>query len=86
MMMNTCQGANPCENNATCPTRSVCVCDDRYYGGKCQFSTSSFTFSLDSILGYHIKPRVSLNRQLAIIRVSIAMSTIMLIAGLISGL
>ncbi|CAF3945990.1 unnamed protein product [Rotaria sordida] len=87
-----CQGNNYCENNGqcfqnneTCPTKSTCECQDCYYGAKCQFSTKGFLFSLDPILGYHIKPNVSLNQQPLIIKISIIISTIMLILGLISG-
>ncbi|CAF4339923.1 unnamed protein product [Rotaria sp. Silwood2] len=90
---NDCQGYNCCENdgqcfqnNETCPTKSTCICPDCYYGAKCQFSTKGFMFSLDTILGYHIKPKISLNRQPLIIKISILISTIMLISGLISGL
>ncbi|CAF2087466.1 unnamed protein product [Rotaria magnacalcarata] len=49
-----CQGHNHCENggqcfqnNETCPTKSTCVCQDCYYGTKCQFSTRGFLFALD---------------------------------------
>ena len=42
-------------NNQTCPTKFVCICQDCYYGSKCQFSTRSFIMSLDAILAYHIK-------------------------------
>ncbi|CAF3752828.1 unnamed protein product [Rotaria sp. Silwood1] len=60
-----CQGYSNCENsgqcfqdNITCPSVSVCVCSDCYYGTKCQFSTRSCLLSLDYILSYHIKPNV----------------------------
>jgi hypothetical protein len=89
---NDCQGYNQCENggqcfqnNETCPSKLTCICPDCYYGGRCQLSSSGFMFSLDVILGYHIKPNVSLNRQPLIIKISIAISTIMFIAGFISG-
>jgi len=89
---NDCQGYNQCENggqcfqnNETCPSKLICICPDCYYGGRCQLSSSGFMFSLDVILGYHIKPNVSLNRQPLIIKISIAISTIMFIAGFISG-
>jgi hypothetical protein len=91
-MNNYCQGFNNCENggqcfqnNETCPTKSTCICQDCFYGAKCQFSTKGFIFSLDPILGYHIKPDVSINRQPMIIRISIAISTVIFVAGLMSG-
>ncbi|CAF0732950.1 unnamed protein product [Adineta steineri] len=91
-MNSNCQKYNYCENdgecfqnNETCPTKFTCVCQACHYGNKCQFSTEGFLFSLDSILGYHIKPNVSLNQQPLIIKISIAISTIMFLSGIISG-
>ena len=88
-----CQGYNQCENagqcfqnNRTCPTKSTCVCPDCYHGSRCQFSTKGFLLSLDPILGYHIKPHVSLNQQPLIIKVSVAINTIMLVLGLVSSI
>ncbi|CAF2850740.1 unnamed protein product [Rotaria sp. Silwood2] len=88
-----CQGRHYCENdgqcfqnNETCPTKLTCVCPNCYYGTKCQFSTKGFLFSLDPILSYHVKPNVSLIQQPLIIKISIVISTIMLILGLISGI
>ena len=91
-MNNDCQGLNYCQNdgqcfqnNQTCPTKLTCICPDCYYGGKCQFSTKGFLFSLHSILAYHIKPKISLNKQPLIIKISITISTILLLLGLING-
>jgi len=65
-----CEGNNPCQNggqcfqnNETCPTKFLCSCGDCYYGERCNFSTKGFLFSLDPILGYHIKPNVTINQQ-----------------------
>ncbi|CAF4559165.1 unnamed protein product [Rotaria socialis] len=90
---NDCQGYNQCKNNGqcfqnneTCSTKTICICPDCYYGSQCQFSTESFIFSLDAILGYHIKPMVPLVRQPIIIKISVAIILIMLIFGFISGM
>ncbi|CAF3580012.1 unnamed protein product [Rotaria sp. Silwood1] len=87
-----CSGKNLCYNdgrcflnNETCPTTFICVCNDCFYGRQCQFSTKGFIFSLDPILGYHIKPSISLHRQPFIVKFSIAIITIMLISELIMG-
>ncbi|CAF2014150.1 unnamed protein product, partial [Rotaria magnacalcarata] len=87
-----CQGHNYCENggqcfqnNETCPTKSTCVCQDCYYGTKCQSSTRDFLFSLDPILGYHVKPNISINEQPFIIKISIVFSTIIFIFGCTNG-
>jgi hypothetical protein len=50
------------------------------------FQFQVFIFSLDSILGYHIKPRISLNQQPLIIKISISVSTILFVLGLMNGL
>ncbi|UJR07008.1 hypothetical protein I4U23_011297 [Adineta vaga] len=74
---NDCPGYNYCENqgqcfqnNATCPTKLTCICRDCYYGGKCQFSTRGFIFSLDTILAYHIKPKISLTEQSLVVKIT----------------
>ena len=82
---NICENGGKCfDNNVTCPTKSMCVCEDCYYGDKCQFATKGFILSLDPILGYHIKPNVSINRQPLIVKLSIGIITCLFIFGLIS--
>ena len=65
---------------------SMCICDQCYYGRKCQFTTKGFILSLDAILGYQIKPNVTISRQPTIIKLSIGIITFMYIFGLISAL
>ncbi|CAF4338770.1 unnamed protein product, partial [Rotaria sp. Silwood2] len=84
-----CNGKNLCYNdgqcffnNETCPTTFICVCNNCYYGRQCQFSTQDFIFSLDPILGYHIKPSISVHQQPFIVKFSIIITTIMLILEL----
>ncbi|CAF0776099.1 unnamed protein product [Adineta steineri] len=88
-----CQGHNYCENNAQCfqdnpkcPVESLCICSDCYYGLRCQFTTEGFALSLDYILSYHIKPNLSFSQQPMIIKISIGITTIMFILGLINGI
>ncbi|CAM4795424.1 unnamed protein product [Rotaria magnacalcarata] len=88
-----CQGYNDCESgeqcfqdNTTCPSLSICVCSDCYYGTKCQFSISSFILSLDYILGYRIKPNVSFVQQSLIVKMSVVFTPLMFIVGLINAL
>jgi hypothetical protein len=92
-MTYDCEGFNDCQhgglcfqNNRSCPSASMCVCQDCYYGTKCQFSTKGFVLSLDPILGYHIKPNVSFTRQPSIIKVSVGIVMVLLISTVISGL
>ncbi|CAF4739704.1 unnamed protein product [Rotaria sp. Silwood1] len=51
----------------------------------CATKSVCFIFSLDSILGYHIKPNVIFTRQPLIIKISLVINLIILILGLISG-
>ncbi|CAF3617181.1 unnamed protein product [Rotaria sp. Silwood1] len=88
-----CQGYNDCQNddqcfsnNATCPSMSICICSDCFYGSKCQFTTRGFVLSLDYILGYHIKPNISFTHQSSVIKVSVAITTIIFLFGIINGI
>lgn len=92
-MNNDCEGNNDCkyggqcfQNSRTCPTTSICVCEGCHYGSKCELSSLSYIISLDPILGYHIIPSASLNQQSSVVKVSIAIVTILVFIGLIDGL
>ncbi|CAF3944130.1 unnamed protein product, partial [Adineta steineri] len=87
-----CSGQDICNNNGqcfqnreVCPTTFLCMCEECYYGDRCQFTTKGYIFSLDPILGYHIKPNININRQPLIIKLSISIITLVLIFGLING-
>jgi hypothetical protein len=88
-----CQGQSVCGKDGKClqdipdcPTRSICICNSCFYGRRCQFSTHGFGLSLDSILGYHILPSVSLNHQPFIIKMSLSLTIIFLIGGLVDSI
>jgi hypothetical protein len=57
---------------------------DQIYMCVCEFSIQAFILSLDPILGYYIKPNVSINRQPGIVKLSIAIITLMFLSGLAS--
>ncbi|CAF1600432.1 unnamed protein product [Rotaria sp. Silwood1] len=88
----TCKGLGDCQNDGQCFTdssnclRSIfCVCKDCFYGSKCQFTTKGFGLSLDAIFGYQIRPNLPINRQPIIVIISIALTTIILVIGLINS-
>ncbi len=88
-----CSGKSECENSGQClqdhpecPTRSICMCLPCFHGTHCQFSTSGIGLSLDAILGYHIAPHLNLIHQPFIIKMSLALTIIFLVAGLINGI
>ncbi|CAF3313903.1 unnamed protein product [Rotaria sp. Silwood2] len=88
-----CHGYNLCENGGhcfqddpKCPISVICACFECYYGSRCQFSTKGSTLSLDIILGYQIRPNVGISRQSTAIKITLAITTIMLGFGFISSL
>ena len=88
-----CQGNNYCLNEAQCfqdlsqcPTMSVCVCSECFYGTLCQFSTETIRLSLDAILGYHIRPQMPFSQQSTVIKVTTILITFMYVLGVLSGL
>ena len=87
-----CSGRSLCENNGrcsqdhpTCPTRTTCFCQSCYSGQLCQFSTDSFGYSLDALLGYSIQPNKNLSQQPSIIKISLAFIVILFTLGMING-
>lgn len=89
-MVQNCQGKHNCENNGSCfsepicPNPFICVCNECYYGSRCQFSTKNFVLSLDTILGHQIRPFISFAEQRLSIKVITAIAILMVIGGLTS--
>ncbi|CAF0920155.1 unnamed protein product [Adineta ricciae] len=88
-----CNGKHDCKNNAKCyQDRSVCrhsticICPECFYGTRCQFSTKGFGLSLDAILGYQIRPRISIHRQLITVKISIILIIIISMIGFLNSL
>jgi hypothetical protein len=91
-IQHDCFDGSSCENGAqclqdrsNCPQTSICVCPECFYGTRCQFSSSLFGLSLDAILGYHIQPHISIRHQPHIVQMSVALTIIMTITGLINS-
>jgi hypothetical protein len=87
-----CFGQSGCDNGAecfrdssTCARTSMCKCRACFYGRRCQFSTSEFSLSLDVILGYHILPHVSIAHQPPAVKMSVALTIVISVAGLLDG-
>lgn len=88
-----CAGRSECEHNSRClqddplcPKQSMCICDDCFYGRRCQFRTDQFGLSLDALLGYHIVPINSFSLQPLIIKMSLALAIVFILIGLINGI
>ncbi|CAF1411627.1 unnamed protein product, partial [Rotaria sordida] len=78
-------GAHCLQNKATCPQTSICVCPKCFYGVRCQFTSNLFDLSLDAILGYYIQPHINIKYQSSIVQVSIVLTMILIIAGIIDS-
>ncbi|CAF1234211.1 unnamed protein product [Rotaria sp. Silwood1] len=92
-MTYDCRGYNLCENGGhcfsdvpKCPTSTVCVCQDCYYGSRCQFSTKGSILSLDTIFGYQIRPNVNISRQPYVVKIVLAATVFIFILGIINSL
>ena len=90
---STCRSNDSCENDGfcfeddpKCPTASFCACADCYHGSRCRLSTKESKLSLDSILAYHIQFEKSINEQPMIVKISIVVTTLMFLLGLINGI
>jgi hypothetical protein len=88
-----CFGESGCENGAqcfqdspVCPQTSICLCPTCFYGRRCQFTTSGFSLSLDAILGYRIQPNIRIIHQPVIVQVTLALTILMTIIGIISSI
>ncbi|CAF1688094.1 unnamed protein product, partial [Adineta ricciae] len=80
------EGYANCFHRPNCPLSTFCVCEDCFYGSKCQFTTKEFGLSLDAILGYQIRPHISINHQPSIVKIPIALTIIMLVIGLVNSI
>jgi len=86
-----CQVTHDCQNNAQCfqdrpcPNAVLCICSECFYGSQCQLTTNGFGLNLDSILGYQLRPHIGLSHQLASVKISFALTFIMLLMGTVGG-
>ncbi|CAF4198232.1 unnamed protein product, partial [Adineta steineri] len=65
-------GASCFQDDITCPSGTICICTDCYFGTRCQFYAKGFGLTLDDILRYELRRNFSLSQQ----RVSIKTSAI----------
>ena len=64
----------------------MCLCELCFFGRKCQLSTSGFGLSLDAIIGYHIQPKIDFLDQSVVVKISLALTMIILVSGFIDGI
>jgi hypothetical protein len=73
------------EDHPVCPNSLLCVCPECTLGARCQFSTTGFGFSLDAIIGYHIRSHTIFTEQSLVVKVSMALTMSFFFLGLING-
>ncbi|CAF1257004.1 unnamed protein product [Adineta ricciae] len=84
---NDCQNGGKCfQDTSKCPKKSMCSCPSCFYGRLCQFTTSGFGLSLDSILGHHVSPNVSITHQPIMVKISIALNIVCVVVGFTNGI
>ena len=90
---STCPGRTTCKNDgeclldhSICPSSAICICRECFFGGRCQFTTKTSSLSLDVILGYQIRPYLTIHQQQISVKVSIVITTLMLVIGLVNSI
>jgi hypothetical protein len=88
----TCRHNDFCENDAlcfqddiTCPSSTICICPDCYFGTRCQFYAKGFGLTLDDILRYEIRRNLTFSQQRISIKVNAVVTMLMFVLGLVNG-
>ncbi|CAF0942894.1 unnamed protein product [Adineta steineri] len=81
-----------CENGGTCLQDRpmcfysiLCVCNDCFFGDRCQFYAKGIGLTLDDLLRYEIRPNSTLNDQSLVVKLSATFIMIIFLVGLING-
>ncbi|UJR18722.1 hypothetical protein I4U23_005629 [Adineta vaga] len=81
-----CQNGAECiQDDPTCPSFTICVCIDCFFGDQCQFYAKGIGLTLDDILRYEIRLNTSFIHQPLSVKISAIMTMIMFSGGLINS-
>ncbi|CAF4482427.1 unnamed protein product [Rotaria socialis] len=81
-----CQNGAECWlDDIKCPTVTICVCTDCFFGDRCQFYAKGIGLTLDDILRYEIKPNAAFNSQTNFIKWNSAFMMLILVVGWINS-
>ncbi|CAF4886219.1 unnamed protein product, partial [Rotaria socialis] len=81
-----CQNGAECWlDDIKCPTVTICVCTDCFFGDRCQFYAKGIGLTLDDILRYEIKPNAAFNSQTNFIKWNSAFTMLILVVGWINS-
>ncbi|UJR12115.1 hypothetical protein I4U23_016293 [Adineta vaga] len=84
-LWNKCHGRGMCvQDDETCPTIAVCICEPCSYGSVCQFSRAGYSLSLDAIIGSHIRLNaMNIFQQSTTIKITVLVLCILIVFGFI---
>ncbi|UJR34759.1 hypothetical protein I4U23_027537 [Adineta vaga] len=89
----TCRHNDFCENNGlcfqddiTCPTNTICICTDCYFGNRCQFYAKAFGLTLDDVLRYEIQRNLTFSQQSTTIKASASITILIFFLSFINGI
>ena len=83
---NLCQNGGKCyQENSICSRITLCQCESCFYGSFCELNTHVYSLSLDAILAFRILPNVNLTNQPSTVIISLVITIIIVILGLING-
>ncbi|CAF4045618.1 unnamed protein product, partial [Adineta steineri] len=81
-----------CENGGTCLQDRpmcfysiLCVCNDCFFGDRCQFYAKGIGLTLDDLFRYEIRPHSTLNDQSLVVKLSAASTIIIFLIGLLNS-
>ncbi|CAF3870972.1 unnamed protein product [Rotaria sp. Silwood1] len=82
---NKCSNRGKCiQTYEKCPTASFCFCEPCSYGSICQFTTSGYAMSLDTILGSHVHRRTpNILNQTTTIQISVGILSTVICIGIL---
>ncbi|CAF1384324.1 unnamed protein product [Adineta steineri] len=81
-----CENGIEClEDHPSCPSTRICVCQDCFFGDRCQFYAKGFGITLDEILGYEIKRNINILSQPLSVQVSGIVTMIMFVVGVVNA-
>ena len=87
-----CTDRNYCANGGRCleskkagQVQFACVCPECHYGSFCQLTMTQYSLTLDSILGQEIITDVSLGKQKAFVKITLALAVLMFLFGIVSN-
>ncbi|CAM4805094.1 unnamed protein product [Rotaria magnacalcarata] len=82
-----CQNGGKClQDNPACPSYTICVCKDCFFGDRCQFYAKGIGLTLDDILRFELISHLAYSHQPLSVKISSISTIIIFIAGFINSI